>query len=108
MGGLSEKEKENDANYAKHAKSGALAGENESLQVEPSTASILRYYFFVEQIYLSSSKATAHCLLSSHVFSLSEGTRHGFTRMPSRYVTWQDSRSFAKLSTKRFRHDFQR
>ena len=27
MDGLSEKEKENDANYAKHAKSGALADE---------------------------------------------------------------------------------
>ena len=31
MDGLSGKEKEKDANYAKHAKSGALAGENKLL-----------------------------------------------------------------------------
>ena len=98
MDRLNEKEKENDANYAKHAKSGALADFEKSLKIGLGTASIMRFYLSsFERIYLSGPKVTAHCLLSSHTLSLSAGTRSGYTKMPSRYVTWQDSRSFAKL-----------
>ena len=62
MDGLSEKEKENDANYAKNAKSGALAGEKKSVKVEPSTASILSMLVLLSRFISQAQKSllTAH------------------------------------------------